>query len=82
MRPSGKRHKGQGTCVDAGVGGGDPELRLDELGDEGDESGDDGALGRVGEAHEQEGHVAQDPRGRLGELCGRNAGVRDSAEPH
>lgn len=79
---SGKVGKRSGTCVDAGVGGRDPELRLDEFGDEGDESGDDGALGRVGEAHEQEGHVAQDPHGRLGELCERNTSVRNSAEPH
>lgn len=63
---------GSGTCVDAGVGGRDPELRLDEFGDEGDESGDDGTFGRVGETHKQEGHVAQDPHGRPGEFCKRH----------
>lgn len=60
--------RGSGTCVDAGVGGRDPELRLDELGDKGDESGDYGALSRVGQTDKQEGHVAQDPHGSLGEL--------------
>lgn len=73
---------GSSTCVDAGVGGGDPELRLDEFGDEGDESGDDGTLGCVGETHKQEGHVAQDPPGCLGKFCERNTSVRDSSEPH
>lgn len=49
------------TGVDAGAGRRDPKLRLDELWDESDESGDDGALCRVGQADEEEGHIAQDP---------------------
>lgn len=56
------------TGVDAGAGGRDAELRLDELGDEGDERGDDGAFCRVGEADEQEGHVAEDPHGCFGQI--------------
>lgn len=58
------------TGVYAGVGGGNAELGLDELGDEGDEGGDDGALGRVGQADEQEGHVAEDAQRRFGEIWG------------
>lgn len=57
------------TRVYAGVGGRDSKLRLDELGDEGDEGSDDGALGRVGQTHEQESHVAEDLYGSLGEVC-------------
>lgn len=57
------------TGVDAGVGGRDPELRLDEFGDEGDEGGDDGALRRVGQADEDEGHVAEDPHRSFGKIC-------------
>lgn len=56
------------TCVYAGVGGRDAELRLDELGDERDEGGDDGALRGVGQADEEEGHVAEDPQRRLGKI--------------
>lgn len=56
------------TGVDAGAGGRDAKLRLDELGDEGDESGDDGAFGRVGQADEQEGHVAEDPHCCFGQV--------------
>lgn len=57
------------TCVYAGVGGWDSELRLDELGNEGDKGSDDGALSCVGQTHEQERHVAEDPYGSLGEVC-------------
>lgn len=57
------------TCVYAGVGGRDSKLRLDELRDEGDEGSDDGALSCVGQTHEQERHVAEDPYGSLGEVC-------------
>jgi len=56
------------TGVDAGAGGRDAELGLDELGDEGDERRDDGAFCRVGEADEQEGHVAEDPHCRFGQV--------------
>ncbi len=56
------------TGVDAGTGGRDAKLRLDELGDEGDESGDYGAFCRVGQADEQEGHVAEDPHGCFGQV--------------
>lgn len=59
------------TSVDAGIGGRDPELGLDEFGDESDESGDDGAFCRVGEADEEEGHVAEDPHGSFGEVWER-----------
>lgn len=59
------------TGVDAGARGRDAELRLDELGDEGDECGDYGAFCRVGEADEQEGHVAQDPHCCFGQVCRR-----------
>jgi len=58
------------TGVYAGVGGGDTKLWLYKLGDEGDEGGDDGTLCRVGQADEQEGHVAEDPQGCLGEVWG------------
>ena len=68
------RYKDRLTGVYAGVGGGDTELWLNELGDEGDEGGDDGALRRVGQADEQEGHVAEDPQGCLGEVW---AGIQD-----
>ena len=54
------------TRVDAGIGCRDPKLGLDELGDEGDERSDDGALRRVGQADEQEGHVAEDPHCSFG----------------
>ena len=56
------------TRVDAGAGGRDAELGLDELRDEGDESGDDGAFCRVGQADKQEGHVAEDPHGGFGQV--------------
>lgn len=56
------------TGVDARAGGRDPKLRLDELGDEGDESGDDGAFRRVGQADEEEGHVAEDPHSGFGQV--------------
>lgn len=49
------------TSVNASIGGWDPKLRLDELGDESDEGSDDGALCCVGQADEQEGHIAEDP---------------------
>lgn len=56
------------TCVYAGVGGGDAELRLDKLGNERDEGGDDGALRGVGQTDEEEGHVAEDPQCCLREV--------------
>lgn len=56
------------TGVDAGAGGRDAKLRLDELWDEGDERGDYGALCRVGQADEQEGHVAEDPHCCFGQI--------------
>lgn len=59
------------TCVYAGVGGRDAELRLDKLGNERDEGGDDGALGGVGQTDEEEGHVAEDPQRRLRKICRR-----------
>lgn len=59
------------TCVYAGVGGRDAELRLDKLGNERDEGGDDGALRRVGQADEEEGHVAEDPQRRLRKIWRR-----------
>lgn len=62
------------TGVYAGVGGGDTKLWLDKLGNEGDEGGDDGTLCRVGQADEQEGHVAEDPQRCLREVCGGDTG--------
>lgn len=56
------------TGVDAGAGGRDAKLRLDELWDEGDEGGHDGALRRVGQTDEQEGDVAEDPHGCFGQV--------------
>lgn len=56
------------TCVYAGVGGWDAELRLDKLGNERDEGGDDGALRGVGQTDEEEGHVAEDPQCCLREV--------------
>lgn len=57
------------TCVYAGVRGRDSKLRFDELGDKGDEGSDNSALGCVGQTHEQERHVAEDPYCSLGEIC-------------
>lgn len=65
------------TSVDAGVGGRDAKLRFNKFGDEGDEGRDDGALCRVGQADEQEGHVAEDPQRRFGEVW---EGKRDKTE--
>lgn len=59
---------GELTGVDAGAGGRDAKLRLDELWDEGDEGGHDGALRRVGQTDEQEGDVAEDPHGCFGQV--------------
>lgn len=56
------------TGVDAGAGGRDAELGLDEFRDEGDESGYYGAFSRVGEADEQEGDVAEDPHRSFGQI--------------
>lgn len=56
------------TSVDAGAGGWDTKLRLNELGDEGDEGGDDGALRRVGQTDKQKGHVAENPNGSFGQV--------------
>lgn len=56
------------TSVYAGVGGGNTKLGFDELGNEGDEGGDDGTFCRVGQADEQEGHVAEDPQRCLWEV--------------
>lgn len=71
------------TCVDAGAGGRDAKLGLDELGDEGDEGGYYGALRRVGEADEEEGDVAEDPHRSLGQVWERGRvtpGEEDSGE--
>lgn len=65
------------TSIYAGVGGGDTKLWLNKLGDEGDEGGDDGTLCCVGQADEQEGHVAEDPQGCLGQVWG---GIQDKTE--
>lgn len=59
------------TGVDAGIGGRDAKLRLDEFGDEGDESSDDGAFRCVGQADEQEGHIAEDPHRCFGQVWKR-----------
>lgn len=59
------------TCVYAGSGGRDAELRLDELGDEGDEGCDNGTLSCVGQANKQESHVAEDSQCSLGKVCGK-----------
>lgn len=56
------------TGVDAGAGGRDAKLRLDELWDERDEGGHDGALRCVGQTDEQEGDVAEDPHGCFGQV--------------
>lgn len=66
------------TGVDAGAGCWDAELRLDELGDEGDESGDDGAFCRVRQTDEQEGHVAEDPHRRFGQVWTTTGGQRET----
>lgn len=66
------------TGVDAGAGGRDAELRLDELWDEGDESGDDGAFCRVRQTDEQEGHVAEDPHRRFGQVWKTTGGQRET----
>lgn len=58
------------TSVYAGVGGRDPKLGFNKFGDEGDEGRDDGALCSVGQADEQEGHVAEDLQCCFGEVCG------------
>lgn len=49
-------------------------MRLDKLGNERDEGGDDGALCGVGQADEEEGHVAEDPQGCLREVWERRNG--------
>lgn len=56
------------TCVYAGVGGRNAELGLNEFGNEGDEGCDDGTLSCVGQADEQERHVAEDSQRSLGEV--------------
>lgn len=60
------------TSVDAGAGCRNPKLRFDEFWNESDESGDDGALCRVGQADEEEGHIAQDPHCSFRQVCEKN----------
>lgn len=59
------------TGVDAGAGRRNAKLWLNELWDEGDESGYYCALCRVGQADEQEGHVAEDPHCCFGQIWKR-----------
>lgn len=56
------------TSVDAGAGGWNSKLRLDEFWDEGDESGHDRTFSRVGEADKQEGYIAEDPHCSFGQI--------------
>lgn len=53
------------ACVYAGLGCRDAKLGFNKLGNEGDERCDDGTLSCVGQADEQEGHVAEDPQSSL-----------------
>lgn len=65
------------TSVYASIGSRNTKLWLNEFWDEGDKGGDDGTLCRVGEADEEEGHVAEDPQCCLREVWG---GAQEMAE--